>query len=155
MSNTASGAFSGAGLRIGVVAARFNEVVTERLLRGTMRALREAGVREEDIEVVRVPGAFEVPLAADLMAGRGRFDAVVCLGAIVRGETQHHHYIAQAVFSALQHVQLARHIPVALGILTTENLEQALARSGDDPGNKGYEAARVALECALLHRQLG
>ncbi|GBD26171.1 6,7-dimethyl-8-ribityllumazine synthase [bacterium HR30] len=155
MPTTIRGEIQGAGLRIGIVAARFNEVVTDRLLQGALKALAEVGVREEDIEVVRVPGAFEVPFAADLLAGRGRFDAIVCLGAIVRGETQHHEFIARAVFSALQQIQLTRHIPVALGILTTDNLEQALQRSRDDTGNKGYEAARVAIECAQLHRQLG
>lgn len=149
------GDIQGAGLRIGIVAARFNELVTDRLLKGALKALAEAQVRDEDVEIVRVPGAFEVPFAADLLAGRGRFDAIVCLGAIVRGETQHHEFIAHAVFAALQHVQLTRHIPLAVGILTTENLEQALARSGDDPGNKGYEAARVAVECAQLHRRIG
>ncbi|MCX8071853.1 MAG: 6,7-dimethyl-8-ribityllumazine synthase [Candidatus Binatia bacterium] len=155
MPTTIRGDVLGAGLRIGIVTARFNEIVTERLLRGALKALREAQVRDDDIEVVQVPGTFEVPLAADSLAGAGRFDALVCLGAIVRGETQHHHYIAEAVFRALQQVQLARHVPIALGILTTENMEQALARAGDDPGNKGYEAARVAVECARLHRQLG
>ncbi len=155
MPKAIQGESQGAGLRIGIVAARFNQDVTDRLLHGALKALREVGVREEDIEVVRVPGAFEVPLAADLLAGRGRYDAIVCLGAIVRGETQHHQFIAHSVFTALQQVQLMRHIPVAVGILTTETLEQAFARSKDDPGNKGYEAARVAVECAQLHRQLG
>lgn len=149
------GEIRGAGLRIGIVASRFNELVTDRLLRGALRGLAEAGVDDRDIEVVRVPGAFEVPFAVDLLAGHGRYDALVCLGAIVRGETQHHDYLARAIFSALQQVQLARHVPIAVGILTTETMEQALARSGDDPGNKGYEAARVAIECAQLHRLLG
>ena len=149
------GEIRGAGLRIAIVASRFNELVTERLLRGALRGLAEAGVDDRDIEVVRVPGAFEVPFAVDLLAGRGRYDALVCLGAIVRGETQHHDYLARAIFSAVQQIQLTRHVPIAVGILTTENLEQALARSGDDPGNKGYEAARVAIECAQLHRLLG
>jgi 6,7-dimethyl-8-ribityllumazine synthase len=152
---TYRGEFRGAGLRIAIVVSRFNELVTDRLLRGALRGLTEAGVAENDIEVVHVPGAFEVPFVADLLAGRGRFDAVVCLGAIVRGETQHHDYLARAIFSALQQIQLTRHVPIAVGILTTENMEQALARSGDDAGNKGYEAARVAIECAQLHRVLG
>lgn len=155
MPTTYRGEIQGAGLRIGIVASRFNELVTERLLRGALRALQEAGVADSDIEVVRVPGAFEVPFAADVLAARGRFDAIVCLGAIVRGESQHHDYLARAIFSALQQIQLARQVPIATGILTTENLQQALARSGDDPGNKGYEAARVAIECAQLHRVLG
>ncbi len=146
---------SGEGARVGIVVSRFNEVVTERLLRGALRALAEAGVADERIEVVYVPGAFEIPLFAELLASRGCFAALVCLGAIVRGETQHHDYLARAVFQALQEIQVSRHVPMGVGILTTEDLAQALARAGDDPGNKGYEAARVALECASLHRQLG
>ncbi len=145
----------GEGARVGIVVSRFNEVVTERLLRGALRALAEAGVADERIEVVYVPGAFEIPLFAELLASRGCFAALVCLGAIVRGETQHHDYLARAVFQALQEIQVSRHVPMGVGILTTEDLAQALARAGDDPGNKGYEAARVALECASLHRELG
>lgn len=146
---------SGEHGRVGIVVSRFNEVVTERLLRGALRALAEAGVADERIEVVYVPGAFEIPLFAELLASRGTFTAVICLGAIVRGETQHHDYLARAVFQALQHIQVSRHVAMGVGILTTEDLAQALARAGDDPGNKGYEAARVALECAHLHRKLG
>lgn len=141
--------------RVAIVVSRFNEVVTSRLLRGALRALSEAGVADERIEVVYVPGAFEIPLFAELLASRGTFTALICLGAIVRGETPHHHYLARAVFDALQHIQVSRHMAMGVGILTTDDLAQALARSGDDPGNKGYEAACVALECASLHRKLG
>ena len=142
-------------LRLGIVVSRFNQAVTERLLQGALRALQECGAADDRVEVVKVPGAFEIPLFACSLASGGRFDAIICLGAIVRGETQHHHYLAQAVFGALQQLQLARHVPITLGILTTENMEQALQRAGDDHGNKGYEAAITAVEIANLLRQLG
>ncbi len=142
-------------LRIGIVMSRFNSVVTERLLDGALRGLRECGARDENIEVVQVPGAFEIPLFADSLASGGKFDALICLGAIVRGETQHHDYLARAVFDAVQQLQLTRHLPIALGILTTENMEQALRRAGEDRGNKGFEAALTAVETANLLIQLG
>ena len=142
-------------LRIGIVRSRFNSAVTERLLQGALRALRQCGAADDHIEVVEVPGAFEIPLFADSLAGSGKFDALLCLGAIVRGETQHHDYLARVVIDALQQLQLTRHIPIALGILTTENIEQALQRAGDDRGNKGFEAALTAVEMANLLRQIG
>jgi 6,7-dimethyl-8-ribityllumazine synthase len=142
-------------LRFGIVVSRFNSLVTERLLQGALRGVRECGGSDENIKVVQVPGAFEIPLFAESLASTGKFDAVICLGAIVRGETQHHDYLARAVFSALQQLQITHHVPVVLGILTTENVEQALQRSGDDPGNKGYEAAMTAVETAKLLRELG
>ena len=142
-------------LRIGILMSRFNSVVTERLLRGALRALRDCGALDDHIEVVQVPGAFEIPLFADSLAGSEKFDALVCLGAIIRGETQHHDYLARVVIGALQQLQLTRHIPIALGILTTENVEQALQRAGDDRGNKGFEAAMTAVETANLLKQLG
>ncbi len=142
-------------LRFGIVVSRFNAVVTERLLQGALKALRQCGVAEERVEITHVPGAFEIPLFAESFANSGKFDALICLGAIVRGETQHHDHLARAVFDALQHLQLTHHVPVALGVLTTENIEQALQRSGDDIGNKGFEAAMTAVETASLLRQLG
>ena len=143
------------GLRFGIVVARFNSVVTERLLQGALRGLRQRGVEDDHIEVVQVPGAFEVPLFAASLARAGRFDAIICLGAIVRGETQHHTYLGHSVFDALQQLQVSRHVPVTLGVLTTDNVEQALQRAGDDAGNKGYEAAMTAVETATLLRELG
>lgn len=149
------GQLDATALRIGIVMSRFNSVVTERLLQGALRGLRECGARDDQIEVVQVPGAFEIPLFADSLASGEKFDALICLGAIVRGETQHHEYLARAIFDAVQQLQLARHIPIALGILTTENMEQALQRAGDDRGNKGFEAALTAVETANLLNQLG
>ncbi len=142
-------------LHIGIVMSRYNSAVTERLLDGALRALRECGVADDHIEVVQVPGAFEIPLFTDSLANGGKFDALICLGAIVRGETQHHDYLARAVVDALAQLQLTRHVPIGLGILTTENVEQALQRAGDDRGNKGFEAALTAVEMANLLRQLG
>lgn len=141
-------------LRIGIVVSRFNSVVTERLLNGALRGLTDSGAADDHLEVVHVPGAFEIPLFAESLAASGKVDAVICLGAIVRGETQHHEYLAHAIFDALQSMQVSRHLPVVVGILTTENMEQALQRSGNDPGNKGYEAAMTAIECANLNQEL-
>ena len=143
------------GLRFGIVVSRFNSLVTERLLQGALRGLQQSGAANDHIEVVHVPGAFEVPLFAASLASSGRFDALICLGAIVRGETQHHDYLARSVFDALQQLQMSRHVPITLGVLTTENVEQALQRSSDDAGNKGFEAAMTAVETATLLRELG
>jgi 6,7-dimethyl-8-ribityllumazine synthase len=141
-------------LRFGIVVSRFNSAVTERLLQGALRALRQCGANDDHIDIVEVPGAFELPLFASSLASGGRFDALICLGAIIRGETQHHEYLAHAVCGALEEVSLKRHVPISLGILTTENVEQALQRAGDDPGNKGFEAAMTAVEIANLLREL-
>ncbi len=149
------GTLDARALRFGIVVSRFNSVVTERLLHGALRGLRECGAADGHIEVVHVPGAFEVPLFAESLARAGKFDALICLGAIVRGETQHHDYLARAVFEALEHLQVTYHVPIALGVLTTENVEQALQRAGDDRGNKGLEAALTAVETATLLRELG
>lgn len=143
------------GLRFGIVVSRFNSAVTSRLLSGTLKALAENGAADEDIEVVHVPGAFELPLFVHKLVSDGKFHAVIALGAVVRGETQHHHYLNQSVFDALQDIALASELPIALGVLTTENMEQALRRAADDPGNKGHEAAVTAIETANLMRQLG
>ena len=155
MERSHKGQLVGKGLRFGIVVSRFNSAVTERLLSGALRGLRECGTVDEDIEVVHVAGAFEVPLFAASLAAAGKFAAVICLGAIVRGETQHHDYLARSVFDALQRLQIKHHLPVTLGILTTDNLEQALARAGDDRANKGFEAAVTAVEAATLLQELG
>jgi 6,7-dimethyl-8-ribityllumazine synthase len=143
---------SGEGLRIAVVVSRFNSVVTERLLAGAREALRKHGVAEDCVEIVHVPGAFELPLPAKLMADSGRFDAIVCLGAVVRGETRHFEYISAAVVAELNRLMVDHGIPISLGVLTTDNVEQALQRSGGGHGNKGVEAAETAIEMANLCR---
>ncbi|HXQ21226.1 MAG TPA: 6,7-dimethyl-8-ribityllumazine synthase [Candidatus Acidoferrales bacterium] len=154
MAKVCKGRLDAKDLRFGVVVSRFNSAVTERLLQGARRALQECGAQEDHIEVVQVPGAFEIPLFASSLASSGRFDALICLGAIVRGETQHHDYLAHAVFGALEQVMLNGHVPITLGVLTTENVDQALQRAGDDAGNKGYEAAMTAVETATLLQEL-
>jgi 6,7-dimethyl-8-ribityllumazine synthase len=143
------------GLRFGIVVSRFNSAVTSRLLAGALKALAENGAPDDAIEVVHVPGAFELPLFVHLLASSGKFHAVIALGAVVRGETQHHQYLNQSVFDALQDIALASKLPITLGVLTTENIEQALRRAADDPGNKGHEAAITAIETANLVKQLG
>ena len=144
----------GTGLRVGIVVSRFNEVVTDRLLDGALDGLRRHGVAEERIEVASVPGAFELPLAASLMAASGRVDTIACLGAVVRGETPHFDMIALAVVNELERLSVVHRLPIALGVLTTNSIEQALERAGGKHGNKGYDAALVALEMANLRRQL-
>jgi 6,7-dimethyl-8-ribityllumazine synthase len=153
MTKIHQGPVDATALRIGIVRSRFNSAVTERLLQGALRALRQCGAVDDHIEIVDVPGAFEIPLCADSLAAK--FDALVCLGAIVRGETQHHDYLARVVIDTLQQLQLTHRTPIALGILTTENIEQALQRAGDDRGNKGFEAAMTAVEMANLLKRVG
>jgi 6,7-dimethyl-8-ribityllumazine synthase len=145
---------NGEGLRIAIIVSRFNSIVTERLLDGARQALRENGVGDSAVQVVEVPGAFELPLPAKLMADSGRFDAIVCLGAVVRGETPHFEYISAAVVSELNRIMVDYGIPVTLGVLTTNDIEQALERAGGKHGNKGAEAVLTALEMANLRRSL-
>lgn len=149
------GSQEGAGLRVGVVVSRFNNSVTERLLSGALEQLRRCGVEDESIEVVHVPGAFEIPLPVRLLADSGRVDAVVCLGAVIRGETPHFEYICSAVFHEISRLMVEHRMPIALGVLTTETVEQALERSGGRYGNKGGEAAATALEMANVGKTLG
>jgi 6,7-dimethyl-8-ribityllumazine synthase len=150
----ARGADDGTGLRIAVACSRFNGHVTGLLLAGALAELDRCGVAEADRTVVWVPGAFELPLAAMTMAGARRFDAVVCLGAVIRGETSHYDFVAGQCAAGIQRVQLDMRMPVVFGVLTTENLEQALARAGGAVGNKGTEAAATAIEMANLIRRL-
>jgi len=147
-----AGEHDGAGLRIALACARFNDQVTERLLKGALAGLDAHGVPSARRTVVWVPGAFELPLAAQELARSGGFDAVVCLGAVIRGETSHYDFVAGECAAGLQRVQLDRALPVVFGVLTTENLGQALERSGGALGNKGEEAAVTAIEMANLLR---
>lgn len=152
--NEIRGTLDGRDMRIGVVVSRFNGVVTERLLDGVLKALRDHGVVENAIEVVHVPGAFEIPLPVELFASSGRVDAVVCLGAVVRGETPHFEYISATVFDVLGALMVRHQLPIALGVLTTETVEQALERSGGRHGNKGHDAAVTAIEMVSVRRAL-
>jgi 6,7-dimethyl-8-ribityllumazine synthase len=149
-----TGSIDGKGLRIGIVVARFNRAVTEQLLAGALDALAGHGVTEGDIEVVHVPGAFEVPFAARRLAAAGRHEALICLGAVIRGETPHFDYICSEVTRGIGHVVEDHRVPIAFGVLTTDTVEQALARAGATHGNKGYEAAVTAIEMARLGQLL-
>jgi 6,7-dimethyl-8-ribityllumazine synthase len=142
----------GTGLRIGVALARFNQAVTEQLLAGALAALAQHGVAEDAIDVATVPGAFELPLCAQRLAATGRYDAIVCLGAVVRGETPHFDFVAGEAARGIAEVSRRQDLPVAFGVLTTDTIEQALARAGGDRGNKGFEAALTALEMAQVLR---
>ncbi|HWC31929.1 MAG TPA: 6,7-dimethyl-8-ribityllumazine synthase [Actinomycetota bacterium] len=144
------GEISGRGRRIATVVSRFNDVVTSRLLEGALTALRRHGVADDDVVVAWTPGAFEIPLAAKALAASGEFDAVICLGAVVRGETAHFDYVAGEAASGVQRVALETGVPCIFGVLTTDTLEQALDRAGGKHGNKGWEAASSALEMAGL-----
>jgi 6,7-dimethyl-8-ribityllumazine synthase len=148
------GSLTASGCRFAVVVSRFNEEITEGLLKGARQALTEASVRESDVTVIRVPGAFELPVTAQRAAETGHFDAVICIGCLIKGETMHFEYIAGTVCQAIADAASATGVPVALGVLTTLTEEQAMARAADGPGNKGREAALAAVEMATLFRQL-
>ena len=142
----------GEGLRVGVIVARFNQAVTDALLSGALDALARHGVADDSIDVVMVPGAFELPLCAQRLAGTGRYDALVCLGAVVRGETPHFDYVAGEAARGLGEVGRRFDLPVSFGVLTTDDMPQALARAGGGHGNKGYDAAVTALEMVHVLR---
>ena len=144
----------GQGLRVGVVVARFNEFVTTRLLKGALGALMDSGVGEDDIVVAQVPGSFEIPTVAMTMARSGKYDAIVCIGAVIRGETSHFDYISSAVTRGVGRVSLDTGVPAVFGVLTTDTLEQALVRSGGEGSNRGYDAGVAAVEMANLLKQL-
>ena len=141
-------------IRIGSVAARFNEFITAKLLEGALDGLRRHDVREEDIHVAWVPGAFEIPLIASKMANSGKYDAVICLGAVIRGSTSHYDYVCNEVSKGIAAVSLASGVPVMFGVLTTENIEQAIERAGTKAGNKGYDCAAGAIEMVNLIREI-
>lgn len=142
------------GLSFGIVVSRFNDFICERLLGGALDALKRTGASEEQIEVFRVPGAYEIPLAAKKLAGSGRFDAVICLGAVIRGATPHFDYVANEVAKGIATVSLETSVPVTFGVLTTDTLEQAIERAGSKAGNKGFEAAMAAVEMANLMKSM-
>ncbi|MDP9404146.1 MAG: 6,7-dimethyl-8-ribityllumazine synthase [Actinomycetota bacterium] len=151
---TYEGQLRGDGVRLAVVCSRFNELITERLLAGALDGLRRHGVDDGSVTVAWVPGAFELPLAAARMAGSGEFDAVVCLGAVIRGATGHYEQVAGQCAAGVQRAQMDTGVPVIFGVLTTDTLDQALERAGAKAGNKGFEAGAAALEMADLLRQL-
>ena len=141
-------------IKVGIVAARFNEFITTKLLGGTLDGLKRHDVREDDIEIAWVPGAFEIPLIAEKMAESKKYDAVICLGAVIRGSTDHYEYVCNEVTKGIASVGLRSGIPVMFGVLTTDNLEQAIERAGSKVGNKGFDAAVGAIEMVNVIREL-
>ncbi|GIW16586.1 MAG: 6,7-dimethyl-8-ribityllumazine synthase [Tepidiforma sp.] len=154
MSRVLEGALDGAGLRVCVVVSRWNEFVTRRLLEGAEKVLRERGLADGDVTVAWVPGAFELPTAAKWAAASGRYDAVVCLGAVIRGETAHFEYVAGGAAEGIRQAAQETGVPVIFGVLTVDTVEQALSRAGGKDGHKGEEAALAAIEMANLRRLL-
>ena len=151
---TIEGTSRASGLRMAVVVSKYNDFVTDRLQVAALAALAAAGIASSDITVVRVPGAFEIPLAAQHAAESKRYDAIICLGCLIRGETAHFEYISSAVSHGLTAAAAATGVPMAFGVLTTNSVEEALARAGDGPSNKGREAALAAIEMADVVAQL-
>lgn len=154
MAHTFQGELNGEGLRVGIVVARFNEPITSRMLSGAREALDRHGVRESDVDVAWVPGAFELPLVARKLAETRRYDAVVCLGAVIRGETPHFDFVAGEAARGIAEVSRDTGVPTIFGVITPNTMEQAQARAGGKVGNKGYDAAVNAIEMANLLRQL-
>ena len=141
-------------IRVGIVVARFNEFITSKLLGGAMDGLLRHNVAEDDIHVAWVPGAFEIPLVASKMAKSGKYDAVICLGAVIRGATSHYDYVCNEVSKVVASISLENDIPVMFGVLTTDNIEQAIERAGSKAGNKGYDCALGAIEMVNLLREI-
>ena len=149
-----AGNLDGKGLRIGLVVSRFNDFIGERLLAGALDCLGRHGVLEKDITIARVPGAFEIPVAARRLALSGKHDAVVCVGCVIRGETSHYEQVCAEVARGVAAVALEAGLPVTFGVLTTENLHQAIERAGAQGGNKGWDAALAAIEMVSLFKRL-
>ncbi|MEY8000563.1 6,7-dimethyl-8-ribityllumazine synthase [Clostridium sp. Mt-5] len=141
-------------IKIGIAAARFNEFIVSKLLDGALDGLKRHNVNEDDIEVAWVPGAFEIPIIASKMAASGKYDAVICLGAVIRGATSHYDYVCNEVSKGIAQVSLNSGIPVIFGVLTTENIEQAIERAGTKAGNKGYDCALSAIEMVNLIKSM-
>ena len=142
------------GFKFAIVLSRFNESIGKRLLDGALECLKKHGCKDRDVEIINVPGAFEIPLAADITAEKNRYDSIICLGAVIRGETPHFEYISSAVSNGILQVGLKHGIPIIFGVLTTNTVEQAMKRSGKKKGNKGWEAALAAIEMAGLINSL-
>lgn len=155
MTKVYEGQLLAADLKFGIVASRFNEFITQKLLEGAMDALKRHGASDEAIEVAWVPGSFEIPLVAKKMAESGRYDAVICVGAVIRGSTPHFEYIAAEVTKGIAQAALTTGVPVIYGVITTDTIEQAIERAGTKAGNKGFAAAESAIEMANLLRCLG
>ncbi|TFG37748.1 MAG: 6,7-dimethyl-8-ribityllumazine synthase [Syntrophobacterales bacterium] len=154
MPNIIEGKIVAKGLKFGIVASRFNDFICGNLIEGTLDALRRAGADDKYISLVRVPGAFEIPLVAKKLAESGDFDAIICLGAVIRGDTPHFEYISSEVSKGIAQAALDTGIPIAFGVITSDTLEQAIERAGSKSGNKGWDAAISAIEMANLFKLL-
>lgn len=154
MANTIQGKLNAEGIRVAIIASRWNDFVVSRLIGGATDAIERLGGSTDSITIIRVPGSFELPMAARLAAASKEYDAIICLGAVIRGETSHNQYIAAEVFKGIAQVSLQTDLPIALGVVTADNLEQAIDRAGAKSGNKGFEAAMTAVELVNLYRQL-
>ncbi len=154
MPKTYEGPLAAQGIRFGIVASRFNEFITRKMLDGALDALKRHGADEGAVEIAWVPGSFEIPLVAQKMAAGGKYDAVICIGAVIRGSTPHFDYIAAEVTKGIAHAGMSTGVPVIYGVITTDTIEQAIERAGTKAGNKGYDAAESAIEMANLLRSM-
>ena len=155
MANIIEGNITAEGLRFAIVASRFNEFITAKLLDGALDMLRRHGAAEDTVDVVWVPGAFEIPLASKKLAASGKYDAVICVGAVIRGATSHYDYVCSEVSKGVAQAALSTGVPVIFGVVTTENIEQAVERAGTKAGNKGADGAMAAMEMANLLKKIG
>ena len=155
MANIIEGHISGKGLKFGIVVARFNEFITSKLLGGALDTLHRHEAKDEDVDVAWVPGAFEIPMVAKKMAESGQYDAVICLGTVIRGSTSHYDYVCNEVSKGVAQVGLSTGVPTIFCVLTTENIEQAIERAGTKAGNKGADGAMAAMEMANLLKKVG
>jgi 6,7-dimethyl-8-ribityllumazine synthase len=154
MAKVIEGTVDARGMKIGVIVSRFNNFITSKLLEGALEGLKTRGGADDDLTVVHVPGAFEIPIVAAQMAGSGKFDALVCLGAVIRGDTPHFEYVCDAVTHGVSKAVWEYRMPISFGVLTTDNVQQAMERSGVKDANKGYEAALTAIEMVSVLRRL-
>ena len=154
MANVLEGFITGRGLKFGIVVSRFNEFITNKLLGGALDTLHRHEAKDEDIDVAWVPGAFEIPVVAKKLAESGKYDAVICLGAVIRGSTSHYDYVCNEVSKGVAQVNMTTGVPTIFGVVTTENIEQAIERAGTKAGNKGSDAAMAAMEMANLLKKI-
>ncbi len=154
MAKVIEGTLEAKGLKFGIAVSRFNSFICERLLEGAIDAVVRHGGDDKDIEIVRVPGAYEIPMAAKKMVAGGKYDAIICLGAVIRGSTPHFDYVCAEVSKGIASVSLDSGVPIAFGVLTTDTIEQAIERAGTKAGNKGFEAAASAIEMVNLYKKI-
>ena len=155
MANVLEGYVTGKGLKFGIVVSRFDEFITNKLLGGALDTLHRHETRDEDVDVAWVPGAFEIPMVAKKMAESGKYDAIICLGAVIRGSTSHYDYVCNEVSKGVAQVGMTTGVPAIFGVVTTENIEQAIERAGTKAGNKGADGAMSAMEMANLLKKIG